>query len=80
MRELTLFRRTVRREARKAVGAHPGSPSVRRSDALIAGREADYHNWPVNIDNLSPVQDTSTGAFFFMVGRSSVGGADPVTG
>jgi hypothetical protein len=77
MRELELFRRTVRREVRRAVAHHPLSPSHTRGHVAQHGAEQQHYILPVNIDNLSDFQ--ANGTTTFMVGLSAVGGSDPVS-
>jgi hypothetical protein len=77
MRELNVFRKVIRREAARAAGAHPLSPSYLRGQLVGLGSEAEIINLPQDISALEAVQDAD-GAFWFASGYSAAGGPDPI--
>jgi hypothetical protein len=78
MRELDTLRRTVGRVARGALGANPLIERQTMVQARTATLEGLIAPLPINTDDLEPIQDYTTGAYFFMVSYSAVGGSDPI--
>ncbi len=76
MRELDTYRRTLREHAQRSAGRYPGEVPVRLAEIADAGAEAAILKLPQDIDNLGPIQDATTGAFFFMLDWSALDGPD----
>ena len=78
MREIDVYRRTLREAAQSAAGRYPGEAPVRVAEVADLGAEAEILKLPENIDQLEPIQNLTTGAWLFMLGASALGGADPL--
>jgi hypothetical protein len=78
MREMNVYRETMRREAARSAGHSPFTPTRLRGQLTALGSEAEFASLPQDVTNLAePVQD-SDGSFWFAAGYSAVGGDDPV--
>jgi hypothetical protein len=72
MRELALFRRVARREARRGTGRHPDFPTAHAAQAQAGAYEGDVLALPESTDNLFAYQ-AADGTLYFLAGFDRVG-------
>lgn len=77
MRELDRYRGSLMRLARAAMGVQSSGQKGTEASARSSGLESLIAALPVDVEELAPLQDMTTGAALFMFGLSSFGGDDP---
>lgn len=65
-----------RRDAFRFLGIDPNVLRLFAGQVHFAGREADLLSLPVDTTHQEPLQDPTTGDFYFMPGVSDPGGDD----